>query len=300
MVMVWEHSDSSYCEAWRRRIAEEETLKTQNSDGWSTVVETAEIGVPNGPYTQHKLIGVAMMDLKQFYFPPSIDFWDGRERLTRDAVSLQDTDIRSELLKGTKIEKTLPHLSILGSCGRGKALLDIMRRIASNSESKLMAIEALKPLDVFFYNKFGFYTTTETFYPIDESNALMPMFHKFTSIEECPFLEADAFAAGPKWPVTPIDPDVIENANFVLKFLSTFLWKIKYNEEASELLRRVVVRQKLSPFEASKLWRMRLHCLAYKASDKVDSVPAPIQDSWFQKKTLDRETIKIVRMALEK
>jgi hypothetical protein len=240
-----------------------------------------------------------MMDLKQFAFPPSIDFWDGRERLTRDAVSLQDTDIRSELLKGTKISKTLPHLSILGSCGRGKALLDIMRRIASNSESKLMAIEAMKPLDTTFYNNFGFFTTTETFYPIDEANMLMPMFHKFTSIEECPFLPENAFADKPKWPVTPIDIVTVENANFVLTFLSTFLWKTKYHDEAAELLRRVVVRQKLNPFEASKLWRMRLHCLAYK-SDKVDSVPAPIQDSWFQKKTLDAATIQAVRNALER
>jgi hypothetical protein len=300
MVLVWEDSDASYREKWRGRIAHDETLKTQDASGWSDVVEARNIDTPPGPYAPMRLVGIALMDLKSFEFPPAIDFWDGRERLTQNALSFQETDIRSQLLTKQKITKILPHLSILGSSGRGRCLLDIMRRIASNCNSNMMAVEAMKPLDSTFYCKFGFYSTTTAFYPLDESNMLMPMFHKFTSIEECPFLQPEAFEyTSNKWPVPKIEYSVIENANILLQFLSTFLWKTKNHDDASESLRRIVVRQMLTPSDASKLWRMRLHCLAYKSSEPVDCA-TPIIESWFKSKPLKTEVIKAIRAAIER
>jgi hypothetical protein len=301
MVLVWEDSDPGYRETWRQSIALEETLKTRDASGWSDVVETSSIGIPHGPYAPYRLVGIALMDLKQFDFPPAIDFWDGRERLTQNALSFAETDMRSQLLTKLKIPKSLPHLSILGSSGRGRPLLDIMRRIASNCKSNMMAVEAMKPLDSTFYCKYGFWSTTAAFYPIDESNMLMPMFHKFTAIEECPFLPAEAFEFNQfnesKATRPVINYAIIENANIILQFLSTFLWKTKNHDDAAESLRRITVRQMLSPSDASKLWRMRLHCLAYKTSEPVECA-TPITESWFKSRPLKPEVIAAIKKAV--
>jgi hypothetical protein len=298
MVMVWENIDkSNYCHEWRKRIAQDEMLQNQDMGGWAVEIKPEQIDVPYGPYVMQKLIGVSFMDMKTFFFPPAIDYWDGRERLTQNALSLQDSDIRSQLLSNNKVAKILPHLSILGSCGRGKNLLDIMRRLASNCGSNFMAIEALKPLDTTFYCNYGFYSTTPAFYPIDEANTLMPMFHKFSSIEDCPFVDKSVFSKEfQKWPLSQIDDTIINNANIVLKFLSTFLWKVKSHEYAAELLRRVVFRQNLKISDASKLWRMRLHCLSYKSGTAIESEVPPIKDSWFDTRhAISNDVIKCIR-----
>ena len=129
---------------------------------------------------------------------------------------------------------------------------------------------------------------------------LMPMFHKFTVIEECPFLPPEALEfTDQKWPVPKIPFESIENENILLQFLSTFLWKTKNHDDASESLRRIVVRQMLSPSEASKLWRMRLHCLSYKTSDHVDCA-LPMTEQWFKSKPLSKDIIAAVKGAIDR
>ena len=252
-----------------------------------------------------KLVGFAMMNAETFQLPEAIEAWDGKERLTSNAASLAETDMKGLMRRKTAFALPLAHLSVIGCSpfarrGLGSRLLRLQRAIAVSFgfPAGLMAIEAVKPLDTDYYALHGFQTTTPTFYPLSDTVSLVPMFTKLVAADAAPepLCYGLAALASPApvsskdreamhhalWPADHENIKFINEASKLLSAILNFMWFQKDHEKAAEYLRRITVRAGLEPVETAKLWSMRFHSMAYQKTAIQSRVPLAADSAWFR------------------
>lgn len=267
--------------------------------------------------TDGKLVAFAYMNAETFALPDAILAWDGVERLTQNAACFEATTLRKDL----KRKDQLPGISIahLGAIacspfatkGLGSRLLELQRSIAKamGHASQMLAIEAIKPLDVDYYAAMGFKTTTPTFYPTAFCVSLVPMFSKLSNtvaIDLSSLAHAvpittkqreDSFCA--LWPEGDARHAQYTDGHAMLTHVCNYMWQAKDTTLALESLRQIVVRANLTALEASKLWSMRYHSLSYQKPLPLERQPLTTSTEWFAgpKIALSREDAKAIREA---
>lgn len=273
-------------------------------------------------YVAHRLTIVRNMDnlLLAFAFVNleahdmlDVTAWSGTERLSVWSESLRDSGIRSAALKKAKILQHVGHLgaiacSPLARKGLGARLLQFQKHVAYEmlrggprpfDGAFLLALEAIKPLDVLYYGPQGFQTTSNAFWSTTDSVGLAPMMCKLGPEHECPIL-VGLPSVGPSRLVDRGPVDGIRQLTITADKVVVFLWRTKDHCDAGEILRQIVVRCKLTIVEARKLWSMRHHVLSYSKGVLDPSVmraACPASEDWFEscKVRLDDSSVALLK-----
>ena len=255
---------------------------------------------------------------------PDVSSWSGQERLSFWAPSLSGLRKKSKGGPGAagghgksracpRVSTTVAHLGAIACSPHstdalGSRLMRVQKWLAYQMLSgpvRLLALEAIKPLDTDYYGRFGFQTSTATFWSVSDPVSLVPMVYKL--------LDSDGACAavylGP--PVVPVDrsKNVQEDGPWasaapIASRMSDFMWRCKDHDAAFECLRTLCKRLSLTDLECQKLWSMRHHSLMYgrPESMKEPKQPLHVPLEWFVKSSLslDDATIHALSKALHK
>jgi len=257
------------------------------------------------------------MNAETFALPDAILAWDGVERLTQNAACFEATSLRKDLKRKDQMPGiSIAHLGAIACSpfaakGLGSRLLELQRSVAKamGHASQMLAIEAIKPLDVDYYAAMGFKTTTPTFYPTAFCVSLVPMFSKLMKVVDIDLSSLkhavpittkqreDSFCA--LWPEGDPRHKIYADGHAMLTHVCNYMWQAKDTAVAHESLRQIVVRANLTALEANKLWSMRFHSLSYQKPLPMERQPLAISADWFQgpKITLTRDDAKTIREA---
>lgn len=236
--------------------------------------------------------------------PDSVFLWDGEESLTQNSSSMQGSDLRSKLRRKEFSNIEVAHIAAVGAsatCARGLgrrviAFQDVLSA-AFNHKSKLIALEAIKPLNSELYPEMGFQNTTSSFYPIEDSAVLVPMFKKIgnpiiseqiSSLKK-PISIETSFRNAPR--KCPIAAEKLQSVAPLMHAVVSYLWSIKNDDEAKERLRQICVRAHFLRSHALKLWSMRRRCLSYNKKPHESSV-LEFTDDWLRPKINILQTSK--------
>ena len=240
------------------------------------------------------LVGFAIINFQTFELPTYVDLWSGNERLSTKSPSFHDVQNKIHAPKKTY---TVMHVAAIGCSpyatrGLGKRIIDFQKAIACASKVSLIALEAIKPLDIEYYSRHGFQTTSPSFYPNTAASNLVPMFYKVhpndaSSQVDLAFLNGplyhrDPFNAADRaesenledclW--APDDPRqiILDNYASLAYKIVYYLWQVRDNEEAKECLRQLSVRAELKIDEIKKLWSMRFHSMNYETKNPLAKI----------------------------
>ena len=214
---------------------------------------------------------------------PDLTAWSGVERLSYWALHLGP--------KAPKRTTRVTHLGAIavsphGPKGLGSRLMAFQKGLAHallpDEPVKILALEAIRPLDTDYYNHFGFQTSTPTFWAVSDPVSLVPMVLKLGA--------SDAIGL----PVMPLEepsvriglvpePGPWASLTTVVRKVSEFLWHLKVDSEASAALLSLCKRLELTETEIHKLWSMRHHSLAYGAKAPRPKSVLDVGPHWFTK-----------------
>lgn len=264
----------------------------------------------HGP--DNKLLAFAFVNLEA-HDMLDVTAWSGTERLSVWSESLKDSGIRSAALKKAKILQHVGHLgaiacSPLARKGLGARLLQFQKCVAYEmlrsgprpfDGAYLLALEAIKPLDLLYYGPQGFQTTSNAFWSTTDSVGLAPMMCKLGPDHMCAAL-AGLAPVGPSRLVDRGPVEGIHQLAVTAEKVVVFLWRTKDHCDAGEVLRQIVVRCKLTIVEARKLWSMRHHVLSYSKGaldPAIVRAECPAQEDWFEscKVRLDSKSMNLLR-----
>ena len=244
--------------------------------------------------TSPKLLGFSSMNAEVFDLPMEAAAWDGNTKMTFRELTGTKTVHRTN----TKRDTPLVHISCI-ICDEpkerrkgqslGQRLLEFEKILAftMNFDSRLVALEAVKPLDQLFYAKQKFFTTTKSFYPLIYKDTV-PMFHKLDISGMCLRLAACRNSSWyqtllslekPKcikteqrvatkferlWPVDDPREPIFEDATVIFTLINAFLWtKNLSDDQAMSRVRMFIRRAKFSEDQILRLWHMRRYTLGY-------------------------------------
>ena len=246
-----------------------------------------------------EILAFAFLNAEKFKLPDSVFSWDGLEALNSNSESMKGTELRAKLRRKEFADVDVSHLAAVGASatckkGLGRRVINFQKllSIAFDHKSKIIALEAIKPLDNELYPQMGFKNTTSSFYPLEDSSCLVPMFMKLQDVE-VPLCLRKFKIANPiettfrnMQRACIFDDDVgrhkMKTSYALTMAICTFLWRLKNDDDAKERLRQIVVRAEFSRKEAEKLWSMRHRCLSYSCT--LEKTPLNVDDEWFKKK----------------
>jgi hypothetical protein len=240
-----------------------------------------------------ELIGFASLNAEMFEMPRDVLLWDGKSRLSihsvgpkRTTVAKQDTPVVhiSSIVCDSKDNKDL---------GTRIVLFQKLLALCFEFEHRLLALEAIKPLDALFYKQNDFQTATETFYPTSFDDTV-PMFCKiqeialmklFMSTEGSSIFRALQNLDKPKtiqfrthdrelmrilpdlWDSSDVRQTKFEDMTVLVELVWAFLWLTKEKqEEAIQRMKVLVRRANLTFDDCMRLWRMRKYTTTYKGN----------------------------------
>lgn len=242
------------------------------------------------------MLAFAFLNSEIFQLPDSVFLWDGEESLTQNSASMQGSDLRSKLRRKEFVDVEVAHIAAVGAsatCARGLgrrviAFQDVLSA-AFGHRSKLIALEAIKPLNSELYPEMGFQNTTSSFYPVEDSATLVPMFKKIGDVVisetiaqlKKPNSISTTFRVAPR--ECMIASEKMKFVNPLMSAVVFYLWSIRNDDEAKERLRQICVRAKFLREHALKLWSMRRRCLSYNKKPH-ECQPLVISDDWLKPK----------------
>jgi hypothetical protein len=235
---------------------------------------------------------------------PDVSEWSGTERLSYRATSLSGLRKKAKCVssdgKSHKVPTLVAHLGAIGCSpdstdALGSRLMTLQKALAFQmlpGPTRLLALEAIKPLDTDYYGRFGFQSSTPTFWSVSDHVSLVPMVYKLSSKDELSDLFSD-------WaPMAPACRNNVEavsgpwnSAAPIVKRVSDFLWRLRDPEEARACLRTLCRRLKLNSKECQKLWSMRHHSLMYGREGSLPKDPLVLGSDWFESPAGFDETV---------
>jgi hypothetical protein len=231
-----------------------------------------------------ELIGFASFNIEYFELPEEIDRWTGHEKLTTNSIG------RPPAKRGHKLNIPVCHVSSIitdpkysKSLHLGSRLLNFQKLLTMsyNFSHGLLALEAIKPLDILFYPTHSFYTTTDTFFRKDHKS-IRPMFFKLQTRTSAYTATIGALQHVPLWisleQLHKGNPTVqyqerqamhdTEHWNIVPSMIQNeirrFLWDLKDHVLARTTILEIEATYGFSKDEVNRLWRQRRYTLAYK------------------------------------
>ena len=306
------------------------------SDRITLVITRDPIGTP-------KLIGFASINAEVFDLPMEVAAWDGKSKMTFKEI----TGSKGFHRANTKRDTPLVHISCIicdeprgtpraqGQASLGQRLLDFQKILAitMNFDSRLVALEAVKPLDTLFYARQKFFTTTKTFYPVIYKETV-PMFHKldlnalflrFATSKSSTWYETLSKMDAPKliktmtrvattyerpWPDMDPRQAIFEDAFTIYHLIYNFLWTKGLSDEQSMLRIRMFIRRaQFSEDQILRLWHMRRYTLSYDSTtrefkeDFLNAYPDLVaKQEWFRPSKLlfgSQETYTLRKLIAE-
>ena len=218
---------------------------------------------------------------------PDLTAWSGVERLSYWALHLGP--------KAPKRSTRVAHLGAIavsphGPKGLGARLMAVQKGLAMAllpaEPVKILALEAIRPLDTVYYNHFGFQTSTPTFWTVSDPVSLVPMVFKLGPTDGLPGLPGlpDLPAVEPSVRIGLVpEPGPWTSLTPVVNKVSEFLWHLKADMEASMALLSLCKRLDLSETEVLKLWSMRHHSLEYGSKAPRAKSALDVGPHWFTK-----------------
>jgi len=267
------------------------------------------------------LLAFAFLNLETVAIP-DVSSWSGDERLSFWAPSLsgirkraKTSDAPDGRQKAPRFPTVVAHLGAIGCSphstvvdgeGLGSRLMKVQKALAYQMLAgpvRLLALEAIKPLDTLYYGRFGFQTSTPSFWSVSDPVSLVPMVHKLRPEDSVHLSDLHFHVA------EPVDRSsiVAEDGPWssvapVVGRVSDFLWRHKDPESAANCLKLLCRRLGLTELECRKLWSMRFHSLMYAVKGSMrPKDPLVISEDWFQKSlTLDDAVVHALSKALQK
>jgi len=242
------------------------------------------------------LVGFAALNCELFELSEAVSLWDGKSHLSASYYRYNRRTV--------KRPTPVVHLSVIVSekPKLGPRLLEFQKVLALgfNQQSKLLALDAIKLLDILFYGRHEFQTTTQAFYPTSYKDTV-PMFFKLdaleilnkflglpqlkesfdklqnglrktravtmTSEQRISFRVSDP-GRDPLWPTNHHDHYLYEDSPILCDLVFDFLWTKRTHEQAVTRLKTIMRRGSLSERQGQRLWVMRRYTSAYDINAK--------------------------------
>ena len=160
------------------------------------------------------------------------------------------------------------------SLGLGSRLMNFQRGLASNNKTARLYIDAMKPLNEFVYPHWGF---KEISMESVDPERLVTMMTGISAEDAFDDILNTKISHMKKRKSSKIKKDVAPEAILLQGYVSSFLWNSKGNKFATESLRKITRRARLTKIETNRLWSMRFRCL------KKEKSNLNTDETWFER-----------------